>query len=109
MAALANDSLEYILVHTPQLQGIYAGLGGTFATLVDGCLRKNILPGFYENGMIKRAELKDNKLVLVLSEKKTDADLLSLLDVAIRNVGGFPSQNQAADAWMVEVNCEIEK
>jgi hypothetical protein len=108
MATLTSDLLEIILIKTPQLEGTYAGLGGTFATLADGCLRKKTLPGFYDATLIKTAEFRGNKLFLVLSGKRTDADLMSALDVAIRNVGAFPFDGKAPKTLMVEVSCEID-
>lgn len=106
MTTLTSDLIEYVFVQTPQLKGTYAGLGGTFATLVDGCLRKKVLPGFYDAGLIKTAEFCDNKLYLVLAGKRTDADLLSTLDVAIRNVGAFPYEGEAPRLLIVEVSGE---
>ncbi len=35
---------------------IYKGLGGTFASFTDSCLRKQTLPGFHETGLIAGAE-----------------------------------------------------
>ena len=48
---------------------IYTGLEGTFANIVECCLRKKALPGFHEKGLIADCELKEKTLTLVLSGK----------------------------------------
>ncbi|PKM75946.1 MAG: hypothetical protein CVU90_14920 [Firmicutes bacterium HGW-Firmicutes-15] len=108
MTTLIGNLKEFIAVRTPHLEGTYGGLGGTFATLADSCLRKKALPGFYDSGMIKTAEFRENKLFLVLSGRRTDADLMYALDVAIRNVGAFPFEGKALNLLIVEVSGEIE-
>ncbi|MEN6462064.1 MAG: hypothetical protein ABFC94_11920 [Syntrophomonas sp.] len=104
----ALESLEIILVNTALGKVKYAGLGGTFAALVDACLRKKALPGFYNDKLIKTAEYKDDKLVLVLAGSKTDFELLSTLDIAVRNIGAFPFDRDASRLLTVEVSCEVE-
>ncbi|HVO65402.1 MAG TPA: hypothetical protein VMT12_02875 [Syntrophales bacterium] len=69
----------------------YEGLAGTFASLAYCCLDKKILPGFHEAGIIAEAELKDDGLTLVLAGKRTDNELMEIMDIAMPNIGAFSS------------------
>lgn len=84
--------LEIISVKTGENFGrSYKGFGGTFASLVDCCIRKKALPGLYEEGLITGAELKDNSLLLCLSGERREPEVLDIMDIALRNLGAFPS------------------
>ena len=67
--------MEIIEVKIGKSGRIYTGLEGTFANIVECCLRKKALPGFHEKGIIADAKLKDRTLTLVLSGKLTGAKL----------------------------------
>ena len=58
--------MEIIEVKIGKSGRIYTGLEGTFANIVECCLRKKALPGFHEKGIIADAKLKDKTLTLVL-------------------------------------------
>ena len=64
----------------------YKGLGGTFASFTDSCLRKQTLPGFNEKGLIAEAEPKDVGLVLCLSGKRSETKLQEVMDTAYDSV-----------------------
>jgi hypothetical protein len=90
--ALENDpGLEIIAIKIGRgVRGSYSGLGGTFASFVYCCLEKKIMPGFHEKGLIDKAELKEGGLLLVLSGKRTETDLMEIMDIAFENIGAFP-------------------
>lgn len=67
----------------------YSGFGGSFATLVDSCQRKNTLPGLYEEGLIASTELRGNELYLALSGQRSDEEIIRIMDVAFENVSAF--------------------
>ena len=83
----------------------YPGLGGTFATFVDCCLRKRALPGFHEKGIIADAELKNKTLSLRLSGKRTQDELMEVMDIALQNIGAYPDKGGNA-AFFIEVKSE---
>ena len=72
-----------------KVHGTYQGLGGTFATFVDCCLRKKALAGFHEKGLIVGAELKGNTLTLVLAGKRAQAKLAEITDIALPEYRGL--------------------
>lgn len=70
--------------------GTYQGLGGTFATFVDCCLRKKTLAGFHQKDLIAGAAVKDKTLSLTLSGNHTRPKLTEMMDIALQNVGAYP-------------------
>ena len=83
----------------------YTGLEGTFANIVECCLRKKALPGFHEKGLIADAELKGNTLTLVLSGKRTGAKLTEMMEIAMPNIGAYPDKGVDA-AFFIGVKSE---
>jgi hypothetical protein len=102
---LSLELLEFIIVRTPEREGKYMGLKGTYATLVDACCRKQALPGFYQASLLADAVKTEKSLILKLSGEMTDDEMLLYLDAAIRNVGGFPATVDNKSGYMVEVKC----
>ena len=92
MALTENDSgLDTILVKIGnKVCETYKGLGGTFASFVYCCLDKKVLPGFHEKGLIAEAKLKDGGLLLVLSGKRTETELMEIMEIALPNIGAYP-------------------
>ena len=88
-----------------KVHGTYQGLGGTFATFVDCCLRKKALAGFHEKGLIVDAELKGNTLTLVLAGKRAQAKLAEIMDIALQNIGAYPEKGVDA-AFFIGVKSE---
>ena len=90
--ALENDAgLETIVVKIGrEIRGSYSGLGGTFASFVYCCLDKKAIPGFYEKGLIAEAKLTEGGMLLVLSGKSTETELMEVMDIALENIGAFP-------------------
>jgi hypothetical protein len=68
----------------------YGGLAGTFASFVYCCLDKKVIPGFHDTGLIKKADLEDGGLMLILSGKYTENELMEVMDIAMPNIGAFP-------------------
>jgi len=93
LALEENDpGLEIIAVKIGrEVRGSYSGLGGTFASFVYCCLDKKIVPGFHEKGLIAEAKLKEGGLLLVLSGKMTETELMEFMDIALENIGAFTS------------------
>ena len=87
------------------IRGAYKGLGGTFASFVDSCLRKEALPGFYEKGLIAEAELKDKNLSLCLSGKRPENELMEVMEIALHNIGAYQDKGGNA-AFFIEVKSE---
>ena len=85
--------------------GTYTGLGGTFATIVEYCLRKKVLPGFHKKGFITYAELKDKTLTLTLSGKHTGARLKEMMEIALLNIGAYPDSGSGA-VYFIDVKSE---
>jgi hypothetical protein len=96
--ALENDpGLEIVAVKIGrEVRGSYRGLEGTFASLVYSCLDKKAIPGFHEKGLIAEAELKEGGMLLVLSGKRTDSELMEIMDIALENIGAFPGVRAGA-------------
>jgi len=103
--ALPLESLEFITVRTPKGEETYMGLKGTYATLVDSCCRKQALPGFYQSSLLVEVRNQEQGLMLTLSGEMTDEEMFSHLNIAIRNVGGFPTVMDARSDFVVEVKC----
>ena len=98
MALKENDTgLEIIAVKIGnRMHRSYEGLAGTFASFVYCCLDKKVMPGFHEAGLIAEAELKDGGLMLVLSGKHTETELMEVMDIAMPNIGAFPGAGARA-------------
>jgi len=84
---------------------IYKGLGGTFASFMDSCLRKQTLPGFHEKGLIAEAEPKDTGIVLCLSGKRSQTKLREVMDIALLNIGAYPDEEDKAE-FFIDVKSE---
>jgi hypothetical protein len=102
--ALENDpGLETIAVKIGrEVRGSYSGLGGTFASFVYCCLDKKAIPGFYEKSLIAEAKLKEGGMLLVLSGKKSETELMEIMDIAFENIGAFPGE-QAGAKYIIDV------
>lgn len=102
--ALENDpGLEIIAVKIGrEVRGSYRGLGGTFASFVYCCLEKKIIPGFHEKGLIAEAERKEGGMLLVLSGKRSESELMEIMDIAFENIGAFPGV-QAGAKYIIDV------
>jgi hypothetical protein len=72
---------------------------------MDCCLRKKALPGFHEKGIIAEAELKNKTLSLRLSGKRTQDELMEVMDIALQNIGAYPDKGDNA-AFFIEVKSE---
>lgn len=81
---------------------IYKGLGGTFDSFMDSCLRKQVLPGFHETGLIAEAEPKEAGIFLRLSGKHSKKKLKEIMDIALLNTGAYPVEEIAA-GYFIEV------
>jgi hypothetical protein len=81
-------------------RGVYTGLEGTFANIVECCLRKKTLPGFHEKGLIADAKLKDRTLTLVLSGKLAGAKLTEMMEIAMPNIGAYPDKGDNASFFI---------
>jgi hypothetical protein len=86
-------------------RGTYTGLIGTFATIVECCLRKKVLPGFHKKGLIADAKLKDKTLTLTLSGKHTGAKLTEMMEIALLNIGAYPDTGSRAE-FFIDVQSE---
>ena len=95
--ALENDAgLEIIAVKIGrEMRGSYSGLGGTFASFVYCCFDKKVMPGFQEKGLIAEARLKEKGMLLVLSGKRSETELMEIMDIALENIGAFPGAGKA--------------
>jgi len=83
----------------------YKGLGGTFASFTDSCLRKQTLPGFHEKGLIAEAEPKEAGIALCLSGKRNAAQLREVMDIALLNTGAYPDKGGTAE-FFIDVKSE---
>ena len=92
--------MEIIEVKIGKSGRIYTGLEGTFANIVECCLRKKALPGFHEKGIIADAKLKDKTLTLVLSGKLTGAKLREMMEIAMPNIGAYPEKGDKASFFI---------
>jgi len=102
--ALENDpGLETIAVKIGRgVRGSYQGLAGTFASLAYSCLDKKAIPGFYEKGLIAEAQLTEGGMLLVLSGKRSESELIEIMDIAFENIGAFPGA-QAGAKYIIDV------
>jgi hypothetical protein len=102
--ALENDpGLETIAVKIGRtVRGSYSGLGGTFASFVYCCLDKKIVPGFHKKGLIAEAKLKEGGMLLILSGKKSETELMEVMDIAFENIGAFPGV-EAGAKYIIDV------
>ncbi len=88
------------------LRSTYRGLGGTFASMTYCCLRKKILPGFHEKGLIAKAEVKNGNLLrLVFAGKRRQDKLMAMMEIALPNIGAYPDSGGTA-AFFIEVKSE---
>ena len=78
----------------------FTGLVGTFANIVECCLRKKALPGFHKKGLIADAKLKDKTLTLTLSGKHTGARLTEMMEIAMLNIGAYPDKGDNASFFI---------
>lgn len=93
----AATGLEIIAVQIGgKVLATYKGLGGTFASFADSCLRKQVLPGFDEKGLIAGAFMKDKSIELRLSGKRSAAKLREAMDIALLNTGAYPDSEVRA-------------
>jgi len=93
--------MEFIEVKSGRsARSIYTGLDGTFANIVECCLRKKALPGFHEKGLIADAKLKDKTLTLTLSGKRTGAKLMEVMGIAMPNIGAYPDKGDKASFFI---------
>ena len=85
--------------------GTYEGLAGTFVGFADSCIRHKALPGYYRTGLTVEAELKGRSIRLVLSGKRTSAELMEIIDIALLNIVAFPCTEGEAECF-IEVKSE---
>jgi hypothetical protein len=83
----------------------YKGLGGTYASFTDSCLRKQTLPGFHEKGLIAEAEPREAGIVLCLFGKRNATQLREVMDIALLNTGAYPDTGGKAK-YFIEVKSE---
>ena len=83
----------------------YKGLGGTYASFTDSCLRKQTLPGFHEKGLLAEAEPKEAGIVLCLSGKRNATQIREVMDIAMLNTGAYPDSGGKAK-YIIEVKSE---
>jgi hypothetical protein len=105
-ASAGETGLEVISVQIgSRAPATYKGLGGTFASFMDSCLRKQTLPGFHEKGLIAEAEPKDAGIVLCLSGKRSATKLQEVMDIALLNTGAYPDAGGKA-GFFIDVKSE---
>lgn len=103
MASENDPGLETITIKIGrEVRGSYSGLGGTFASFAYSCLDKKAIPGFYEKGLIAEAEIKEGRMLLVLSGKRTESELREIMDIALENIGAFPGL-EAGAKYIIDV------
>jgi len=91
-----DQGLETIAVKIGrEVRGSYQGLAGTFASFAYCCLDKKFIPGFQEKGLIAEAKLAEGGMLLVLSGKRTETELMEIMDIALENIGAFPGAGKA--------------
>jgi hypothetical protein len=95
--AVNKSGLEIIAVKIDgEVCRTYEGLPGTFAGFAYCCLDKKVLPGFYEKGLVRDAELRDGKLFLTLSGNHSQEELIETLDISLLNMIAFPHTGSKA-------------
>ncbi len=92
--------MEVIEVKIGKSGRVYTGLEGTFANIVQCCLRRKVLPGFHENRLIADAKLKDRTLTLTLSGKLTGAQMRKIMEIAMPNIGAYPDKGDNASFFI---------
>jgi len=100
LSSEVESGMEIIEVKIGKSGHIYTGLEGTFANIVECCLRKKALPGFHEKRIIADAKLKDKTLTLVLSGKLTGAKLREIMEIAMPNIGAYPEKGDKASFFI---------
>jgi hypothetical protein len=107
MEASADETgLEVISVKIgSRAPATFKGLGGTYASFTDSCLRKQTLPGFHEKGFLAEAESKDAGIVLCLSGKRNETQLGEVMEIALLNTGAYPDSSGKAQ-YFIEVKSE---
>ncbi|MDH7479634.1 MAG: hypothetical protein QHH02_06465 [Syntrophomonadaceae bacterium] len=68
---------------------VYSGFGGSYATVVDSCRRKKVLPGLYQEDLVRGVELSGKELTIFLSGERTEAEVTKIIDIAMENVSTF--------------------
>lgn len=101
--AYLDTPLEIVLIRTAHLEQKYISLPGIFATLQDSCQRKKSLPGFYQATLFEIAGMESERLVLRLFGLDSETDMLKTLDIALRNLGGFPYYGPNSPAFIVDI------
>jgi hypothetical protein len=100
-AAPSETGVEIIAIKIDGgLCRIYHGYSGTFAGFAYNCIDKKVLPGFYQKNLVKKATLADHKLELVLSGKRTQVELMDILDAALLNMVAFPHEGSEAQFFI---------
>jgi len=92
--------MEIIEVKIGKSGSIYTGLEGTFANIVECCLRKKRLPGFHGQEIIADAKLEDRSLTLTLSGKLTTAKMKAIMEIAMPNIGAYPDKGDNASFFI---------
>jgi hypothetical protein len=100
LSSEVGSGMEIIEVKIGKSGRIYTGLEGTFANIVECCLRKKTLPGFHEKGLIADAKLKDKTLTLILAGKLTGAKLTEMMEIAMPNIGAYPDKGDNASFFI---------
>ena len=96
-----ESGMEIIEVKIGKSAGsTFSGLEGTFANIVECCMRKKVMPGFHEKGLIADAMLKDRNLTLTLSGKLTGAQLRKIMEIAMPNIGAYPDKGDNASFFI---------
>jgi len=75
----------------------YSGFKGSFLTLADSCMRKKSLPGLYQGDLIRHAVINERGLVLSLKSDLAENDIIEIMDIALKNTGTFPVQENNAE------------
>jgi hypothetical protein len=82
--------------------GAYQGLAGTFAGFADSCLRKKMLPGFYQKGLLGAAEMMDGRLQVRISGRRSLDKITEIVNVSLLNMVAFPCTGGKAE-YFIEV------
>lgn len=78
------------------------GFGGTFAFFADSCLRKRMLPGFHEPGLVADVLPEGTRLQLRLSGRRSEDELREIMDIALMNTGAYEVEDAEAQ-YFIEV------
>jgi hypothetical protein len=97
----SKETMEIIAVRVDgEICRTYHGYLGTFAGFSYCCIDKKVLPGFFQKTLVKKATLGDRKLELVLSGKRTQEELVNILNEAILNMVAFPHEGSEAQFFI---------